>query len=139
MPSSLASEAVTVLNLYGSLFYAGARTLENDLPRPGNADKPVVVLRIRGESVIGATAFSVLSAYAEDLSKRGGRLYLSGVDKDLIDQFESSGRIDSGGTFSTLSKPRRRSASRLVPRSRRHRRSSRLRPSHHHSRTAILG
>lgn len=99
VPSSLASEAVTVLNLYGSLFYAGARTLENDLPRPGNADKPVVVLRIRGKSAIGATAFSVLSAYAEDLSTRGGRLYLSGVDKDLIDQFESSGRIDSAGTF----------------------------------------
>lgn len=95
VPASLASESVTVLNLYGSLFYAGARTLENDLPPPGDAERPVVVLRIRGTATVGATAFTILAAYADELSGRGGRLYLSGVDPALVEQFERSGRIEA--------------------------------------------
>ena len=101
-PSTLASESVTVLNLYGSLFYAGARTLENDLPPPGDAERPVVVLRIRGTATVGATAFSILSSYADELSARGGRLYLSGVDRALVEQFESSGRIEATGSITLV-------------------------------------
>ena len=36
-PSSLPDRAVTVLDVYGSLLYAGARTLEARLPNPGSA------------------------------------------------------------------------------------------------------
>ena len=95
VPQSLESNSVTVLNIYGSLFYAGARTFENELPTIGRADKAVVIIRIRGRSVMGATAFSVLSSYAGELTARGGRLYLSGVDHDLVRQFESSGRVEA--------------------------------------------
>jgi SulP family sulfate permease len=64
----------------------------------GVANRPVVVLRLRGTATIGATVSSILSSYADELSARGGRLYLSGVDPGLIRQFETSGRInDSTG------------------------------------------
>jgi SulP family sulfate permease len=96
-PSRLEAESVTVLNVYGSLFYAGARTFENELPLVGAAEKPVVVIRIRGRAVMGATAFSVLSSYASRLDERGGRLYLSGVDARLVAQFEQSGRVGASG------------------------------------------
>jgi SulP family sulfate permease len=96
-PSRLESGTVTVLNVYGSLFYAGARTFENELPLVGVAEKPVVVIRIRGRAVMGATAFSVLSSYASRLDERGGRLYLSGVDPSLVAQFEQSGRVGASG------------------------------------------
>jgi SulP family sulfate permease len=93
VPGRLESQSVTVLNIYGSLFYAGARTFENLLPRVGQAEKPVVIIRMRGRTVMGATAFSVLSSYAGELHRQGGRLYLSGVDHDLVTQFEQSGRV----------------------------------------------
>lgn len=93
VPEHLGSHSVTVLNIYGSLFYAGARTFEDGLPRVGEAEKPVVVVRMRGRTVMGATAFSVLSSYAAELGRKGGRLYLSGVDHDLVAQFERSGRV----------------------------------------------
>jgi sulfate permease, SulP family len=96
-PATLPSRSVTVLNVYGSLFYAGARTFEGLLPRVGEARRPVVVIRIRGKSVVGATAFAVLSAYAEQLAEHDGRLYLSGVDQKLMTQFKQSGRIGSSG------------------------------------------
>jgi len=97
VPAGLESGTVTVLNVYGSLFYAGARTFESELPAVGIAEKPVVVIRIRGRGALGATAFSVLSSYAARLDERGGRLYLSGVEPTLVTQFEQSGRVGASG------------------------------------------
>lgn len=94
-PSRLEGRRVTILQVYGSLFYAGARTLEEELPVPDGADSPVVVIRIRGRVMMGATAFSVLSKYAASLDEHGGRLYLSGVAPELMQQFAESGRVTS--------------------------------------------
>ncbi|MEA1903298.1 MAG: SulP family inorganic anion transporter [Actinomycetota bacterium] len=96
-PSVLSSDSITVLHIYGSLFYAGARTFERALPGVGMAERAVVIIRIRGKSMMGATAFAVLSKYAGQLAEAGGRLYLSGVSEELISQFEQSGRIESSG------------------------------------------
>ena len=45
--------------------------------------------------MMGATAFSILSSYAGEVGARGGRVYLSGVDHQLVQQFEQSGRVVS--------------------------------------------
>jgi SulP family sulfate permease len=47
-PTTLPSRQVTLLDVYGSLMFAGARTLESRLPDPSGAELPVVVLRLRG-------------------------------------------------------------------------------------------
>ena len=47
-PTSLVGHEVTLLDVYGSLYYAGARTLASLLPNPQGALAPVVVLRLRG-------------------------------------------------------------------------------------------
>jgi sulfate permease, SulP family len=67
-PGTLASREVTVLDVYGSLLFAGARTLQNRLPTPTGSELPVVVLRLRGRTTLGATAFIVLADYPERLS-----------------------------------------------------------------------
>jgi sulfate permease, SulP family len=81
-PATLLGGEVTILDIYGSVFYAGARTLDERLPRPDGAERPVVVLRLRGNTRIGATFVDVLAGYAEELDRAGGRLYLSGVDPE---------------------------------------------------------
>ena len=95
VPLRLESKSVTVLDIYGSLFYAGARTLEEALPQVGSAESPVVIIRLRGRSAMGATAFSVISRYAGRLGDAGGRLYLSGVAPELVSHFKESGRIEA--------------------------------------------
>src|SRR5690606_3448922 len=80
------SHDVTVLDVYGSLFYAGARTLQARLPDPSTAEVPVVVIRLRGRTSFGATFFAVIATYAELLGRRGGRLYLSGLDPAVVAQ-----------------------------------------------------
>jgi SulP family sulfate permease len=93
-PATLASHHVTILDVYGSLLYAGARTLEAHLPDPGGAESPVVVLRLRGRTALGATFVKVVAGYAGRLADRGGRLYLSGIEPSLIEQLRRTGQVD---------------------------------------------
>ncbi len=85
-PARLPANRVTVLDVYGHLFYAGARTLERLLPEVGGAEKTVVVLRLRGQPTIGATLIEVLAKYADQLRAVGGRLYLTGITEAVYDQ-----------------------------------------------------
>jgi SulP family sulfate permease len=93
-PACLPSNAVTMLNVYGSLFFAGARTLADALPSTEGASRPVVVLRLRGRTRVGATLIEVLDEYADDLAEVGGRLYLSGVDEEVAGQLRATGKLD---------------------------------------------
>ena len=92
-PARLPSEQVTVLEVYGSLFFAGAYTLRDALPSPEGASRPVVVLRLRGRTRIGSTLIDVLDDYADDLRDVGGRLYLSGVHPDVAAQLRRTGKL----------------------------------------------
>ena len=89
-PATLPSRHITLLDAYGSLLYAGAKTLERRLPDPGDADAPVVVLRLRGRTTLGSTFFTVADDYAARLHARGGRLYLSGVSHELAEQMRAA-------------------------------------------------
>lgn len=93
-PARLPSNTVTVLAVYGSLYFAGARTLLEALPSPQGATRPVVVLRLRGRTRVGATLIEVLDSYADDLAEVGGRLYLSGVDAEVSAQLRRVGKLD---------------------------------------------
>jgi sulfate permease, SulP family len=92
-PKHLHSNSVTVLDIYGHLFYAGARTLARLLPRPGDAENLVVILRLRGRTTVGATLIDELSAYANQLAEANGRLYLTGLSEDVYDQMVRNGKL----------------------------------------------
>jgi SulP family sulfate permease len=91
-PKTLPARSVTVLNVYGHLFYAGARTLERMLPPP-DGPHPAVILRLRGRNSLGATLIEVLNAYADRLNEAGGRLYLSGVTEAAYDDIVRTGKL----------------------------------------------
>jgi len=93
-PGTLPSREVTVLDVYGSLLLAGARTLQTRLPDPTGSEQPIVVLRLRGRTTLGATGFIVLADYAERLRSAGGHLFLSGVAPDLQEQLRKTHRVD---------------------------------------------
>lgn len=95
-PEALASNDVIVLSVHGNLFFAGAKELEENLPRVAGSDNAVLVLRIRGQQHVGATLIDVLNRYARDLEDAGGRLYLSGVDPQAAQQLTRSAKLDLG-------------------------------------------
>ena len=89
----LPDNKVTVLDVYGHLFYAGARTLERLLPKPTGAQNPVVVLRLRGRNNLGATLVEVLANYADKLQAANGRLYLTGISEGAYEQVVRTGKL----------------------------------------------
>ena len=92
-PKQLGSNKVTVLDVYGHLFYAGARTLERLLPKPNGAQNPVVILRLRGRTNLGATLVEVLANYADKLQAAHGRLYLTGIGEGAYEQLVRTGKL----------------------------------------------
>ncbi len=80
VPAALPDREVCIIDAYGSLLYAGARTVQVRLPDPSTADRPVVILRLRGRMSVGATVVVILADYAERVHRSGGRLMLTGVD-----------------------------------------------------------
>lgn len=83
-----------MLDVYGSLLYAGSRTLQARLPDPAGTHAPAVVLRLRGRTTLGATFIKVVAGYAGRLAAVGGRLYISGLDPSLAAQFRQAGNLD---------------------------------------------
>ncbi|WP_280439054.1 SulP family inorganic anion transporter [Nocardia cyriacigeorgica] len=84
-PRRLIDGEIVILDVYGSLFYAGARTLQARLPDPKGADSPTVILRLRGRTTVSATFLAVVADYVRRLDEVDGALYLSGVDPRVRD------------------------------------------------------
>ncbi len=96
-PPVLPSNAVTVLDVEGNLFYAGARTLGNLLPDPKQTQHAAVVLRLRGQTEIGSTFFKVIGKYASDLRGRGGVLLIAGVESAVLERMGRAGQLNMIG------------------------------------------
>ena len=93
-PTALTSDHVTILDVYGSLLYAGTRTLQARLPDPAGAEAPVVILRLRGRTSLGSTFIKLVADYGDRLDSVGGRLYLSGLQPSLTEQLDRTGSIE---------------------------------------------
>lgn len=96
-PRQLPSCSVTVIDVYGELFYAGARTFERLLPVARGADGPAVVLRLRGRDTLDATLMDVLCRYADQIEQANGRLYLTGISDAQYEQVVSSDKLNLRG------------------------------------------
>lgn len=74
-PAILPSDRVTVLDFYGSAFFASAPTLQGLLPEAKQSKRAVVILRLRGRRELGSTFLKVLGRYAQELQSNGTSSY----------------------------------------------------------------
>lgn len=96
-PEQLPSRALTVLNIHGSLFFAGAWTVQSLLPSTRGSRLPALVIRMHGRARIGATFVEILEEYARDIEAAGGRLYVTGVSKRVHGQLKASNVLRRSG------------------------------------------
>lgn len=94
-PTNLPAKAITILHVYGSVFYASADILQKALPSPYTADRSVVILGLRGRNELGSTFISLLKRYATDLCDRNSKLMLAGVAPEVIQQLVKTGVTDT--------------------------------------------
>jgi SulP family sulfate permease len=90
VPKVLPSNKVTLLYAYGSLFFAGARNLEEDLPQADEAHNAVVMLSLRGHTELGSTFIGVLERYAKTLQANGNTLMLVSVNPAVYEQLKET-------------------------------------------------
>jgi SulP family sulfate permease len=88
VPDDLPSDRVTRLNIYGSLFFAGARNLEEDLPEVDKTHNAVVILSLRGYHELGSTFITVLDRYVKALQANGNTLMLVNVGQSAHEQLQ---------------------------------------------------
>jgi SulP family sulfate permease len=93
-PAVLEPGATVVLVPYGSLFFAAAPRLEEQLPTvPASAPDAYVVLRLRGSDDLGATALGLLTGYAARCRAAGATLVLAGVGEQVVSQLAATGGL----------------------------------------------
>lgn len=89
-PARLSSHQVTLLQVWGTLEFSSAHILEGALPDVEDAERPAVILRMRGRNDIGSTLIGVLEHYSQRLAANGGKLFLSGVDPHMLAQLRKT-------------------------------------------------
>jgi SulP family sulfate permease len=101
-PEDLASDRVTVIRSYGTSFFASMDTLEQQLPSATDAERAIVILNLRGRRSIGSSFVRVMERYDARLKAAGGKLMLSGVDKNVraqLERTETTDDISAGDIF----------------------------------------
>jgi sulfate permease, SulP family len=93
-PTELPSNAVTVLEIFGDMAVAGAETLEAQLPAVKQAERPVVIVRMRAQDSVGSSFIAVVERYAQQLKAHGGKLMLAGVHPKIKGQLDRTGTTD---------------------------------------------
>jgi SulP family sulfate permease len=99
-PARLPDGEVTVLDVYGSIFYAATDVIADKLPDVRGSRSAVLVLRLRGRGEVGSSAIGLFHRYATDLQKGGGALLLAGVGHGMADQLERTGIVEILGAHS---------------------------------------
>lgn len=90
-PERLPDGEVTILDVYGSIFYAATDVIADKLPEVRGTKSAALVLRLRGRGEVGSSAIGLFRRYATDLQDGGGALLLAGVGHDMSDQLKRTG------------------------------------------------
>lgn len=97
VPDTLPSHRVTVVNIYGSLFFAAASSMLDVLPDPRSSKHGVLILVLRGRDEVGSTYINMLTRYCTSLHNQSGQLMLAGIGDHVYRQLERTGTLSQIG------------------------------------------
>lgn len=97
VPAKLLSNRVTLLNIYGSVFFAASKTIEASLPSPDECEHAVVILGLRGHSEIGGTIINTLWQYSDKLKEHHSKLKLVGINQEIRNKLKGTGFLQELG------------------------------------------
>jgi SulP family sulfate permease len=93
-PERLADDEVTIIDIYGSVFYADTEAINAELPEVVGTKHAVLVVRLRGRGELGSSAIGLLRRWTEQLKEGDGALLLAGVGVRMADQLARTGLAD---------------------------------------------
>jgi SulP family sulfate permease len=90
-PEFVPPDQVTGLIIYGSVFFATAPLVEEQLPKPNeDTRRAAVILHLQGEEDLGSTFLEVVDRYATSLKEHSSRLILAGATTQVADQLKQT-------------------------------------------------
>jgi sulfate permease, SulP family len=96
-PSTIVAGEIVVLAVHGSLFFASAPVIEQQLPDIDPLAGGAVVLVLRGHDDLGSTFLQALGRYQDKLRAAGGHLLLAGVEDRALAQLRDTGMLERLG------------------------------------------
>jgi SulP family sulfate permease len=94
VPEKLSSGDIVMLQPIGSLFFAGTAEFEEHLPEVGEAQRSVVIIRLREREEVGSTFIRTIERYAQQLLAQGNKLMLVGVEQHVLEQLDRTELLD---------------------------------------------
>lgn len=90
-PATLGSREVVVIQPYGTVFFASAQSLVEQLPQVvPETQRSVLILRLRGEQAPSATLIGSLVRYGARLREAGCRFVVVTTSDELIDNLDEA-------------------------------------------------
>jgi SulP family sulfate permease len=96
-PSELASNQATVLQFYGSPYFAAVSRRKQLIPSTEKAQNAVLILNLRREDYVGSTYLNWLEDFADEMRASGNRLVLADVGRLVREQLVETGVIEAIG------------------------------------------
>ncbi|MEO0964678.1 MAG: SulP family inorganic anion transporter [Planctomycetota bacterium] len=99
-----AAKEVMMVQLEGSLFFAGADELQDRLSDIERQGVRVVILRMKRTHSVDATVMAVLERFVESMQARGGHVVLCGLKETTLQRLDAYGlvaRIGKANVFPT--------------------------------------
>jgi SulP family sulfate permease len=94
-PATIGEGEVIVIQPYGSLFFAAAPMLTDQLPEVDvSSDNSVVVVRLRGKPELGSTLIEVFETYATKLQEANCKLMIVTDSDRVVAQLRDTGAAD---------------------------------------------
>ena len=93
VPEELPSNAVTVVEVLGSSYFAAVYSLDDLLPSSQNSTNAVLIIRERHGEYIDATLVRWLTEHADSLRESGNLLMMSGVSPYVMERLEIAGAL----------------------------------------------
>jgi SulP family sulfate permease len=96
-PAELPSNQATVLQFYGSAYFAAVSRRRQLMPSTERTRNAVVILNLRREDYVGSTYLNWLEDYADELRASGNRLMLADVGDTVRQELMDTGVIETIG------------------------------------------
>jgi SulP family sulfate permease len=96
-PEKLTSDEITVIQIYGNIYFADVYSADDLLPSYEEATNAVLIYSMRGRESIDLTTIEYIKKLSKKYDEIGNRLMLCGVEENVLNQMKNGELIEAIG------------------------------------------
>lgn len=96
-PDKLISNEITVIQIYGNIYFADVYSADDLLPAYEESTTAVLIYSMRGRESIDLTTIEYIKKLSKKYNESGNRLMLCGVEENVLNQMKNGELIEAIG------------------------------------------